>query len=105
MNTDSRTKNSLRNLVTGIGSNILLIVIRFVIPVFANVVAIAKQTLVVTKVGVVLLPHLFRGLSCGFNSVVPNLFLARVLVHVGINAKRAPSVSCNKKVYKNLPFF
>ena len=71
MNTDSRTKNSLRNLVTGIGSNILLIVIRF-----------ACRTVLINTLG-----SAYLGINGLFSDILSMLSLTELGLDVAMNYK------------------
>ena len=71
MNTTSRTKNSLRNLVTGIGSNLLLTVIRFVC-----------RTVLISTLG-----SAYLGINGLFSDILSMLSLTELGLDVAMNYK------------------
>ena len=71
MNTASRTKNSIRNLVTGIGSNILLTVIRF-----------ACRTVLISTLG-----SAYLGINGLFSDILTMLSLSELGIDTAINFK------------------
>ncbi len=79
MNTDSRTKNSLRNLVTGIGSNLLLTVIRF-----------ACRTVLIKTLG-----SAYLGINGLFSDILSMLSLTELGLDVAMNYKLYKPISEN----------
>lgn len=71
MNTNSRTKNSIRNLVTGIGSNLLLTVIRFVC-----------RTVLINTLG-----SAYLGINGLFSDILSMLSLTELGLDVAMNYK------------------
>lgn len=71
MNTNSRTKNSLRNLVTGIGSNIFLTIIRF-----------ACRTVFINTLG-----SAYLGINGLFSDILSMLSLTELGLDVAMNYK------------------